>query len=92
MLIALVLAVTLSNANENDPSRTLTISNSALDPKSRLVFFAEFGEVPSNTFDFDVRVSVVMLSRFTMKICTYYVHTCISIPSVNVHTCIYIHT
>ena len=56
VLIAMILAVTLPNANENDPSRPLVISNSALDPDNRLVFFALFGDVPSNTLDFNVSV------------------------------------
>ena len=60
VLIALILAVTLPNANENDPPRTLTISNSALDPENRLIFFAEFGKDPSDALDFDVRFEICM--------------------------------
>ena len=62
VLIALILAVTLPNANENDPLRPLTIGNSALDPDNRLIFFAELGEGPSNAFDFDVRFEICMYS------------------------------
>ena len=54
VLIAMILAVTLPNANENDPSRPLKISNSALVPDSQLVFFATLGDVPSNSLDFSV--------------------------------------
>ena len=50
----MILAVTLPNANKNDPLRSLTISNSALDPSNRLVFFAEFGADPSSAIDFGV--------------------------------------
>ncbi|CAI8053623.1 ATP-binding cassette sub-family A member 3 [Geodia barretti] len=52
VLIAMILAVTLPNANENDPPRPLRISNSALVPDSRLVFFATLGDVSSDTLDF----------------------------------------
>ena len=53
VLIAMILAITLPNANENDPSRPLTIKNSAFNPDSRLVFFANFHK--SSSIDFSVR-------------------------------------
>ena len=54
VLFGLILAVTLPNVNENDPSRALTVQNSGLDSSSRLFFYAEFGENPSNVFRFEV--------------------------------------
>ena len=54
VLFALILAVTLPNENENDPSRSLRISNSGLDPNNRIMFYAEFGDDPTRAFDFSV--------------------------------------
>ena len=59
VLIAMILAVTLPNANENDPSRSLTIKNSALDPGNQLVFFADFGE--NSSIDFGVSTNSLHL-------------------------------
>ena len=56
VLIAMILAVTLPNANENDPLRSLTIKNSALDPDNQLVFFAAFGE--NSSIDFGVSMNL----------------------------------
>ena len=54
VLIALVLAVTLPNNNENDPSRPLRIDNSALDRDDRIVFYAVLGDDIDKIFDFEV--------------------------------------
>ena len=54
VLFGLILAVTLPNANENDPIRALTVQNSGLDSSNRILFFAEFDDLES-VFDFEVR-------------------------------------
>ena len=54
VLFGLILAVTLPNVNENDPSRSLTVQNSGLDSSERILFYAEFGENPSSVFEFEV--------------------------------------
>ena len=55
VLLALILAVTLPNNNENDPPRALTVENSGLDSSmNRIFFYAEFGENPRNVFQFEV--------------------------------------
>ena len=58
VLIALILAVTLPNANENDPSRPLKIDNSALDADNRTVFYAELGDGSRGVFDFQVSLKI----------------------------------
>ena len=59
VLFGLVLAVTLPNANENDPSRQLRIDNSVLDPDNRILFYAEFGNGPRGVFDFKVSATFI---------------------------------
>ena len=54
VLFALILAVTLPNANENDPLRSLSVENSGLDASNRILFYAEFGADPNSVFDFEV--------------------------------------
>ena len=54
VLLALILAVILPNANENDPVRQLRIDNSGRDPNRRIVFYAEFGDAPRGVFNFGV--------------------------------------
>ena len=56
VLFGLILAVTLPNLNETDPSRQLRIDNSVLDPNNRILFYAEFGNEPSGIFNFEVSV------------------------------------
>ena len=73
MLIALVLAVTLPNANENDPSRPLTISNSAVDPDNRILFYAAFGQEPSSAIDFDVSKQFTTCEHYPF--CVHVDHT-----------------
>ena len=58
VLLALILAVTLPNINENDPPRALNVENSALDGSAQLLFYAEFGAEPSAVFDFEVSSSI----------------------------------
>ena len=54
VLLGLIFAVTLPNANEDDPSRQLRIDNSVLDPNNRILFYTEFGNRPSGVFSFEV--------------------------------------
>ena len=68
VMFGLVLAITLPNANENDPLRALTVENSGLDRSNRFLFFTEFGSEPSSVFDFEV-------SRFLYKHTNTNTHT-----------------
>ena len=53
VLFAMILAITATNSEENDPPRALRLDNSALDPDNRIVFFAELGN-GEGFFDFGV--------------------------------------
>lgn len=55
VLVALVIVVTLPDGSGNDPKRTLSIQNSAIDPDNRILFWAELGEDPTEIFNFEVR-------------------------------------
>lgn len=52
VLFALILAVTGSSRNEDDPKRSLDLKNSALSSDNISLFYAQFGE--SFPFDFSV--------------------------------------
>ena len=60
VLFGLILAVTLPNANEDDPIRALTVQNSGLDSSNRILFYAEFDDL-DNVFVFEVRRIFILL-------------------------------
>ena len=57
VLVALVIVVTLPDGSGNDPKRSLSIENSAIDADNRILFWAEVGEDPPELFDFGVRLA-----------------------------------
>ena len=64
VLFGLILAITLPNANEDDPIRALTVQNSGLDSSNRILFYAEFDDL-DNVFVFEVRrIFILLLLNF----------------------------
>lgn len=62
VLFAMVLAVTIGSIN-SDPSRDLTVENSALATSDLAIFYAQF----DNTSGFDLSVSDFLFPVFCIK-------------------------
>ena len=59
VLFGMILAVALPSLNEDDPSRTLGLSNSAASSDNVSLFYAQFAESSNSTsFNFSVSTTI----------------------------------
>ena len=76
VLVALVIVMFLPNKRGNDPKRALTLSNSAIDPSNRFLFWADVGENSTNLFNFRVRSVHTHTKYFNNSFFSPLVHKC----------------